>query len=168
MRPDYDGIKFYGKNDMSIGWELERSEEKLQGISPESKVEDVNEAIELFNIAQLLDTGVCLRKWDENTYNAYKRKTPLLMKLCAMFFSEINNGNFIQIEEGVSVSYREDFWMLIEKFKVYERICKDIFKQFLEEKNPTLWVILKNKRIVDFFGQELLSDGTLWEVLTAL
>lgn len=140
---------------MSIGWELERSEEKLKGISPESKVEDVNETIELFNIAQLLDTGVCLRKWDKNTYNAYKGRIPLLMKLCAMFFSEINNDNFIQIEEGVSVSYREDFWMLIEKFKVYERICKDKFKQFLEEKNPTLWVILKNKRIVDFFGQEL-------------
>ena len=47
---------------MSIGWELENSEEKLQGFSSESKVKNVNEAIELFNIAQLLDTGVRLRK----------------------------------------------------------------------------------------------------------
>ena len=69
MRPDYDGIKFYGKNDMSIGWELENSEEKLQVFSCESTVENVNGAIELFNIAQLLDTGVRLRKWDEDTYN---------------------------------------------------------------------------------------------------
>lgn len=155
MRPDYDGIKYYGKNDMSIGWELEDSEEKLQGFSSESKVENVNEAIELFNIAQLLDTEVRLRKWDENTYNRYKAKSPLLMKLCAKFFREISSGNFIQIEEGVCISYLEDFWRLIEKFKVYERINKDTFKRFLEENNPTLWVILKHKRIVDFFGQEL-------------
>lgn len=140
---------------MSIGWELENSEEKLQGFSSESKVENVNEAIELFNIAQLLDTEVRLRKWDENTYKGYKDKSPLLMKLCAKFFAEINNNSFMEIEESVCISYLEDFWMLIEKFKVYERIDKDTFKRFLEESNPTLWVILKHKRIVDFFGQEL-------------
>ena len=155
MRPDYDGIKYYGKNDMSIGWELENSEEKLQGFSSESKVENVNEAVELFNIAQLLDTGVYLGKWDEDTYNGYKAKTPLLMKLCAKFFAEINNDNFLEIEESVCIAYLEDFWMLIEKFKVYEKIDKDTFKRFLEESNPKLWVILKHKRIVDFFGQEL-------------
>lgn len=155
MRPDYDGIKYYGKNDMSIGWELENSEEKLQGFSSESKVKNVNEAIELFNIAQLLDTGVRLRKWDDNIYNGYKAKSSLLMKLCAKFFSEINNDSFMEIEESVCISYLEDFWMLIEKFKVYERIDKDTFKRFMEESNPTLWVILKHKRIVDFFGQEL-------------
>lgn len=155
MRPDYDGIKYYGKNDMSIRWELEDSEEKLQGFSSESTVKNVNEAIELFNIAQLLDTEVRLRKWDENTYKGYKAKSPLLMKLCAKFFAEINNDSFMEIEDSVCISYLEDFWMLIEKFKVYERIDKDTFKRFLEESNPTLWVILKHKRIVDFFGQEL-------------
>ncbi len=155
MRPDYDGIKYYGKKDMSIGWALENSEVKLQSFSAESKVENVNEAIELFNISQLLDTGVCLRKWDENTYNGYKDKAPLLMKLCAKFFAKINNDSFMEIEESVCISYLEDFWMLIEKFKVYERIDKDTFKRFMEESNPTLWVILKHKRIVDFFGQEL-------------
>lgn len=155
MRPDYDGIKYYGKNDMSIGWALEDSEEKLQAFSSESTVENVNEAIELFNIVQLLDTEVRLRKWDEDTYNEYKAKSPLLMKLCAKFFSKINNDSFMEIEECVCISYLEDFWTLVEKFKVYERISKDTFKRFMEDSNPTLWVILKHKRIVDFFGREL-------------
>lgn len=155
MRLDYDGIKYYGKNDMSIGWALEDSEEKLQAFSSESTVENVNEAIELFNIAQLLDTEVRLRKWDEDTYNEYKAKSPLLMKLCAKFFSKINNDSFMEIEECVCISYLEDFWTLVEKFKVYERISKDTFKRFMEDSNPTLWVILKHKRIVDFFGREL-------------
>lgn len=155
MRPDYDGIKYYGKNDMSIGWALEDSEEKLQAFSSESTVENVNEAIELFNIAQLLDTEVRLRKWDEDTYNEYKAKSPLLMKLCAKFFSKINNDSFMEIEECVCISYLEDFWTLVEKFKVYERISKDTFKRFMEDSNLTLWVILKHKRIVDFFGREL-------------
>jgi len=155
LRPDYDGIKYYGKNDMSIGWALEDSEEKLQAFSSESTVENVNEAIELFNIAQLLDTEVRLRKWDEDTYNEYKAKSPLLMKLCAKFFSKINNDSFMEIEECVCISYLEDFWTLVEKFKVYERISKDTFKRFMEDSNPTLWVILKHKRIVDFFGREL-------------
>lgn len=53
-----------------------------------STVENVNEAIELFNIAQLLDTEVRLRKWDEDTYNGYKAKSPLVMKICAKFFSK--------------------------------------------------------------------------------
>ena len=113
-------------------------------------MENVNEAIELFNIAQLLDTEVRLRKWDEDTYNEYKAKSPLLMKLCAKFFSKINNDSFMEIEECVCISYLEDFWTLVEKFKVYERISKDTFKRFMEDSNPTLWVILKHKRIVDF------------------
>lgn len=140
---------------MSIGWALEDSEEKLQAFSSESTVENVNEAIELFNIAQLLDTEVRLRKWDEDTYNEYKAKSPLLMKLCAKFFSKINNDSFMEIEECVCISYLEDFWTLVEKFKVYERISKDTFKRFMEDSNPTLLVILKHKRIVDFFGREL-------------
>ena len=153
LRPDYQGIKYYGKNDMSIGWGLEDSEEKLQAFSSESTVENVNEAIELFNIAQLLDTEVRLRKWDEDTYNGYKAKSPLVMKICAKFFSKINDDSFIEIEESVCILYLEDFWTLVEKFKVYERISKDTFKRFMEESNPTLWVILKHKRIVDFFGR---------------
>ena len=155
LRPDYQGIKYYGKNDMSIGWGLEDSEEKLQAFSSESTVENVNEAIELFNIAQLLDTEVRLRKWDEDTYNGYKAKSPLVMTICAKFFSKINDDSFIEIEESVCILYLEDFWTLVEKFKVYERISKDTFKRFMEESNPTLWVILKHKRIVDFFGREL-------------
>ena len=74
MRPDYDGIKYYGKNDMSIGWELENSEEKLQNISSESKVENINEAIELFNIAKLLDTGVCLKNGMKIHINSTKKR----------------------------------------------------------------------------------------------
>ena len=108
--------------------------------------------INSFTSRKLLDTEVRLRKWDENTYNGYKAKSPLLMKSCAKFFAEINNDNFMEMEESVCISYLEDFWMLIEKFKVYERIDKDTFKRFLEESNPTLWVILKHKQIVDFFG----------------
>lgn len=65
-------------------------------------------------------------------------------------FSKINDDSFIEIEESVCILYLEDFWTLVEKFKVYERISKDTFKRFMEESNPTLWVILKHKRIVDF------------------
>lgn len=90
---------------MSVGWKLEDSEEKLQYFSSESIVENVNQAIELFNIAQLLDTEVRLKKWDENTYNEYKAKSPLLIKLCAKLFSKINNGSFMEIEESVCISY---------------------------------------------------------------
>ena len=99
MRPDYDGIKYYGENDMSIGWELKDSEEKIKVLSSESKVKNVNEAIELFNIAQLLATEVRLKKWDENTYNEYKGKSPLMMMLCAKYFSKISNDSLCKLKK---------------------------------------------------------------------
>ena len=44
MRPNYNGIKFYSKEDMSIGYYLK-------------KADSINAVIEFYNIQQLYDTS---------------------------------------------------------------------------------------------------------------
>ena len=52
MRPEYDGVKFYSKDDMSIGWELKRAEPILDTFDTMNVNDDVNVVLELYNIQQ--------------------------------------------------------------------------------------------------------------------
>lgn len=71
MRPEYEGIKFYGKNDMSIGWELEKAESILNSLDITKEYNNVNNILELYNIQQLVETGVALSSWTKQEQMRY-------------------------------------------------------------------------------------------------
>ena len=71
MRPKYDGVKFYSKDDMSIGWELKRAEPILDTFDTMKVYDDVNVVLELYNIQQLVQTGVALTSWTDTTHKSY-------------------------------------------------------------------------------------------------
>ena len=74
MRYDYNGIKFYSKNDLSIAWALEKAESIIIGFDPENSITDINTILELLNIQKLLECGVQPKKWSNDEYNQYKNK----------------------------------------------------------------------------------------------
>ena len=64
MVENYNAIKYYSNNDMSIGYSLEQAEPVINAFDPAKEYTDINEVIELFNIQELMDSGVLLTKWD--------------------------------------------------------------------------------------------------------
>ncbi|MDE5589406.1 MAG: hypothetical protein K2J60_09785 [Acetatifactor sp.] len=80
MRPEYDGVKFYSVYDWCIKEHLAKAAVILESYDENKKYTDVNEVIELYNIQELINSGVNLEEWDEEKIDHYK-------KLCGSFMS---------------------------------------------------------------------------------
>ena len=75
MCPDYDGVKFYGRNDMSVGWYLKKSEPIIESFYPDNIIENINTIMELFNVQKLFEADILLPEWSNELYKGYKEKS---------------------------------------------------------------------------------------------
>ena len=104
MRPEYDGVKFYSKNDMSIGWELEKAEPILNSFDAAKEYDDVNSILELYNVQQLVETGVALSSWTEPVHKGYCSRVKQFNPIIGRFFGKIDDSSFMEIQSIVCIS----------------------------------------------------------------
>ena len=57
----------------------------------------------------------------------------------------------------VDIEYVDDFWFLIGRFKVYERVSEDVFTIAIEQPDFYLFPLLKQKDIVYYYGQVIAN-----------
>lgn len=155
MRPEYDGIKYHSVYDLSVGDSLSNAALILESFDENRKYTDINEVIELYNIQELMNSGARLKTWNDTMLNHYKELCRPLIKVIGKFFGVINDNNFIDMCRAVSIGYVEDFWNLIVKFKVYEKVSKEVFSHYLQEPETTLGTLLQKDELVKYYGVEL-------------
>ena len=155
MQRSYDGVKFYNAADLSCGHSLEKAETILQAFSLSDEISDVNRVIELFNIKEFFDRDLRLKKWTDADFEHYKSITKKFDQIIAVFFSSLNDDNFLQRLEEVDFNYIDDFWFLISRFKVYVRISVEAFTKAIEQPDFYLHPLLKQKDIVYYYGQAI-------------
>ena len=103
MRPEYDGAKFYSVHDWSIGEHLAKAAIVLESFDENKEYTDINEVIELYNIQELVNSGVTLNEWDEGQIAHYKKISSSFMKVFGKFFGQINDENFNHICKSVCI-----------------------------------------------------------------
>lgn len=150
-------IKYYGSNDWSVGHFLEQSEPIIRAFDAAKVYTDINDVIELYNIQQLMDSGVLLTKWDAQTVELLKDTCKQFPAVIGRFFSRINEENLASYFQSLNISYIDDFWTLFSKFKVFKRIQGSVFMTLLTEENASLHRVLEHKEIVKHYDSELAS-----------
>lgn len=169
MTREFNGVKFFGISDLSCGYYLEKAEVVLQSFSPKKTYSNINHVIELHNIKKFFDNDLRLKKWTDTVFNHYKCITDNFERIIAIFFSNINDDNFLKVLEEVDYNYIDDFWSIFSKFKTYKHISIESFQAALEYSNVHLNALLKNKNIVNYYGQKikdcLLKDPESAELL---
>lgn len=155
MRPEYYGVKFYSKSDLSIAGNLEKAISILKLFDENKDYTNVNEIIELYNIDLIMNCGISLPDMEESQVDFYKKICKRCMKVIERFYSKINESNLLEICNTVCIGYIQDHWGLFTKFKVYERISGEIFEKYLYELDTALWVLLREKKLVKHYGKEL-------------
>ena len=155
MVENYNAIKYYSNNDMSIGYSLEQAEPVINAFDPAKEYTDINEVIELFNIQRLMDSGVLLTKWDSQTVEKLKATCKLFNEKIGRFFAGINNDNFIEVFKALNSLYIEDYWFLFSRYKVYSRVEGTTFISLLTQDIAALWPVLEQKAIVDYYDSDL-------------
>lgn len=162
-------IKFYSRNDLASGFVLKEIENYLIEGRAEKEELNINDLIEIYNIKQYFKHKLYLLTWTSNEIENYEKQVNIYFKKIGRFFHSINSENLADFYNELEIEYREDFWALFEKFKVYERITDLSFNQFLTENNIWLYQLLRHKTLVQHFGnvikEYMLSDHSVAELL---
>lgn len=154
MRPEYDGVKCYGNHDWSIGYYFEEAKKKIEAFDSSKAYTNINEVIELYNIYRFFSS----RSIKPELIQPYQPTVAKLQPIVARFFSGIDDSNFLETHVAVCFEYYDDFWTLIEKYKVYDRISDATFSFLLQSPETTLYKILAHKSIVQRYDAVLAEN----------
>lgn len=145
-----DRVKFYSKHDWACGVNLKKSEDVLNEFD-EAKIYYINDIIEFYNCIKYINNECYLNDWSPEYIEEIKDKTKSLNKVIACFLLKIDESNIINTIDRVDHTYKEDFWELFDKYKVYNRISDKKFDEVLKN-NYTLEMISDFKNIVKNYG----------------
>jgi hypothetical protein len=145
-------VKFYSINDMMYGYYLKNSEKLINEYETGKEAKDINDIIELYNVKKYFDNRVYLTEWTPDDVKRYQNTIKSCFGTVAKFFKSITKDSFTTFYNDVDIEYRDDFWELIEKFKVYENITEDKFQEFINTSKVWLHELLKQKNITEHFG----------------
>ena len=148
-------VKYYSANDLSMGFYVNRIEEFICNFVVEIKRTDINEIIELYNIQRFFQDIIYPIHWTQQQLDDYSRIVKSFSSVIGKFFSEISMDVLEDIFDSVCYNYRDDFWKLIEKYRIFERIPVKIFKNIMTNKHFNLNDVLKCKNIVKTFSKEI-------------
>lgn len=150
-------VKYYSTNDLSAGFYLKRIEDIICNFVVEKKRVDINEIIELYNIQQFFHNRIYSIHWTKQQLNDYSEIVSDFSKVIGEFFSRINTDTIESMFDTIYYDYRNDFWKLIEKYKVYDKISVEQFRKIILNKHFILNDVLKCKIIVKKFSDEIIT-----------
>lgn len=147
------GIKFYSEYDMSSGSYLQEAEAFFENWDENVNNADINTILELQNIKKYFDADMRLDRWTDSQFAAYKNKCKLVPEILGRFCNTISDSNFETFYKDVDRDYIDDFWQLVNDYKVYQRITSDVIECMVRGKDHVVWHILKHRNLVTTFGQ---------------
>lgn len=138
-------VKFYSNSDMTTRYNFNIAVDIAKTIT--DKDYGINDILEFYNVLKLFNTEYLKNEQDaiKDISNESSKK---INKIIGKFCSKISNDNIEEYLNEVEHNYIDDFFELIDKYKIYERISDDVFSKILEKKNVYLHDILHNKNIV--------------------
>lgn len=150
-------VKYYSTNDLSAGFYLKRIEDIICNFVVEKKRVNINEIIELYNIQQFFHNRIYSIHWTKQQLNDYSEIVSDFSRVIGEFFSGINIDTIESLFDTIYYDYRNDFWKLIEKYKVYDKISVEQFRKIILNKHFILNDVLKCKNIVKKFSGEIIT-----------
>lgn len=154
QKEDYKWIRFYSKEDLGLYHQFESAMPILDSFLPDREY-DANQIIELFNIKQILEVIDCPSNVDEDKFSHYKSLTKPINKIVAVFFSKINQDDFLDVLKAIVNPYIMDFLRLSERYKVIERLDIGMAKSMLTSRQVSLYELLQSECCVKKFDAEI-------------
>lgn len=146
---------------MVSGENLIRIKEIVDNFDENKKDYSINDIIELYNITKYVDTK-CYKNyklnWSEDDISRIKDVIKNYKGIIACYVKSISNENitikYMEIQDDY-YDYREDFFELLEKYKVYKNISECIFSELLHTPKVFLEYILRNKNMTYYHGNAI-------------
>lgn len=161
------GIKFYSEYDLAHGWALEKIIENVNNKTIESDW-SIGEVLDFQNVLKYLsiekfskyivnETGIDIEDYEKRI----KKKIGI--------FIGCHKDVFLNLFDEVDYDNIDDFFEVIQSYKLYKRIEITDFRRFLEKNNVHIYTILKLKGLTEYFDEAvkdvLLSDARNAEII---
>jgi len=108
-------------------------------------------------IQQFFHNRIYSIHWTKQQLNDYSEIVSDFSRVIGEFFSGINIDTIESMFDTIYYDYRNDFWKLIEKYKVYDKISVEQFRKIILNKHFILNDVLKCKNIVKKFSGEIIT-----------
>lgn len=152
-----DRVKFYSNIDMTTSYNFNKAIEIAKSIV--DKDYEINEILEFYNILKIFNPEY-LKYQNEDIRNTCIKSSKQINRIIGKFCSNIDENNIEEHLNNVEFNYVEDFFEIIDKYKIYERISKEKISELLDKKDSYLHIILHNKNVV-FAYDEIIREKLL-------
>lgn len=160
-------VKYYSSNDLMYGGNLGKCITLINDYDAGLKeAKDINDFIELYNVKKYLDNTIYLVDWTPEIIERLQMSVNNYFGTVAKFVKSINSNSLLSIYSEVEFNYKNDFWELFDKLKVYVNITEESFQKFMDVSKVTLLELLKCKNITDYFGK-IIREKMLTDTLSA-
>lgn len=142
-------VKYYDNYDLSLSENFNMFLNMIDNIKEENL--NINDILEYYNILKFFNDDI-LNRVDSNIKNKCISSKPLLNKILNKYCSTINDKNIINIIDIVEWYYIDNFFEIINTYKVYEKITNTVIFELLNMKSNYLFSILHIKELVHYYN----------------
>ncbi|MBZ5517920.1 hypothetical protein [Bacillus sp. KS1] len=152
VKEGYRGVEYYKGPDLAKGYMLDKAKEVYEELVIGHTIENINEAIELYNIIKYVKDDTFLLYLGEDKEEWLKEKNVIANSLVGKYINQ--HSDILAEYEEVDFEYKESFWEIIEKRKLSD-ITESRFKMFLDKLDVFAWQIFKQYKLVMKYDVEL-------------
>ena len=116
---------------------------------------DINDAVEFYQINLYFENGARSTEWSDEQFTAYYEKQKNLFSLTMRFFNGLNEDNIEKEYGNVEIDYKEAFWELFDKCKLFNKYLDSTFKKIIHLEHVSPYHIFTKKNIVNKYGEVL-------------
>ncbi|MDA1806309.1 MULTISPECIES: hypothetical protein [Bacillus] len=154
-------IKFYSEYDMACGWQLEKIVEKVNNEAIDSEW-GITDLLDFHNVLKYISVERFSDYIVEETsldIKAYEKKIKQKIGIFMGSYKDV----FLNLYDEIEFGNKDDFFEILEGYKMYQKIEINDFKRFLEKSNVHIHIVLKFERLTKYFNEAvkavLLSDS---------
>lgn len=155
MRPmSTNRVKYFDNNDMSISFYLERLKTVIDSVDPATySPGNINDALELLNIAQYIDNNLFHREWEQSYIDNLKTKSLAVKKLLAKYFGSMASADIKNEIKVLEREYYENFITIFSQYKLGDKVTEKEFNALLSGSGLSIWNILTSKYLAEKYPE---------------
>lgn len=147
-------IKFYSKEDMSVGHFLVDAEKILDN-SEQVPIIELNDLIEYYNIKVYFDNKLFLNRWNHKMKSKYIDKVECAFKKLKENILSLNDETLQTELSNLDYNYFGDFWKLINDLGAYKNITAKTFTDLLQSNQRQIYYVLEQKKLIEKYDKEI-------------
>lgn len=139
---------------MACGYYIKPVEEYFLNHNNNYLISNINDALEMYCIDKYIKLNQEIKFWTDKQYAGYIENMKKIKPVYCRYFSSINN-ELVNVIQELSYNYSNTFWEVFDIFKIYNNVSPDIFKEAIKSDKANIIEILKHKKIVEYYAEQI-------------